>query len=366
MVVRHNQPIPEPIVQNVRLLPIVDRFRDRRLRVSKRLEVQSSFPWLKVKSWSWSLPWNITVLLLTRWFRDRRETSSRIFEVLDQANADALVCLGNGNDPQSTIQFGKQKQIPCMLLLQSNSDVDERYFQDDNFVNAFGEPASACRFVLENVEMVVGQTQWQSDLVSRVVERSAEHLPTPVDSDSWQPSDSGSREFVLWIGRYDRFHKRPELAFQIAQLCPSLKFIFVINECDPEVEAELRQKVPENAEVVDYVRKDEMPALMRDAKVFLSTGSADFEGLPNVFLEAASSGTPIVSLNDFGEFISNSSGGFDVGDDVEIAADRIKLLCDDTAIWRQHSDSGRDWISKHHAIDPVIEQFKRLIEKLLA
>src|SRR5690606_915340 len=62
-------------------------------------------------------------------------------------------------------------------------------------------------------------------------------------------------------------------------------------------------------QIIDYVPFNEMPKWFAGARLFVSTGAADYEGFPNVLLQAAASRTPIISLEDFDDFLANSGAG---------------------------------------------------------
>ena len=362
MIVRNDRSIPST-VDGVRLLAIIDAFRDMRHRVSKRVTRQNRFPWLKATGLSWRLCYELVCLTVTRWFRDRRGTAERIVEQMNRSQAEVLICFGNGEDPATMIRYGEATDKPTIAILQSNSDVDQRYINETDFVNEYGESAEDCRLVLEHSNLLIAQTQWQRDEISRIFGRSSELLQTPIDADLWL---SGNRPFeeradVLWIGRYDQFHKRPGLAVEIARQCPKLNFVMVINDGDPTVKEELNRHPPPNVRIVDYVPKNEMPSRMQIAKAFLSTGSADFEGLPNVFLEAAASGTPIVTLHDFGDFVHNSCAGIAADGDIERATAELQRVAMKRDIWQSLSSNGRAWVQEHHKIDPVIRRLTHLI-----
>ena len=196
-----------------------------------------------------------------------------------------------------------------------------------------------------------------------MLQRSSVVIPNPVDGERFLrgvPSEE-SRTEVLWIGRYDRHHKRPHLVLEVAQLCPNIPFHLVINRSDPQVEREIRSSCPANVRISDYIPGNEIPSAFRAARLFLSTGSNAFEGFPNVLLEAAASGTPIVSLEDFDGFLSDSNAGVATGNDTALLAARVRELWEMPTAWHVHSRSGAEYVRRQHSLPACVSAFLRAI-----
>jgi glycosyltransferase involved in cell wall biosynthesis len=87
------------------------------------------------------------------------------------------------------------------------------------------------------------------------------------------------------------------------------------------------------------------------SRLFLSTGSADYEGFPRVLLQATAAGKPIVSLDDFDGFIRASRAGTVTGCDVEEAAREITLY------WNQSDRCDQNFATQflldHHTNDAI-------------
>ena len=64
--------------------------------------------------------------------------------------------------------------------------------------------------------------------------------------------------------------------------------------------------------------------MFRQARCFLSTSAASHEGFPNVILQAAAAGVPIVSLEDFDNFIATAGVGYCAAGDLERAAQQLQ------------------------------------------
>lgn len=365
LVVRHTRSLDRDAVNEVKLLPIVDHFRDVRLSVSKCLSTSGP---LRIQRFSPQLLWQLPLLAATRPFRDRRPIADRLAEQIAAANPDVCVAFGNGADPAAVVRIARKLSRPSLVWLQSNADLDGRFFLDENFVNPYGESSAPCRYLLENANGLICQTRWQQERLRSLTNREAIRLCTPIDLQAWRITRDERRRgrHVLWIGRFDRFHKRPLLCLELARRCSEIPFVMVANRGEPRVAAEVRRHLPDNVQLVDYIPRDRMRATFAEARVFLSTGSAEYEGFPNVFLEAAATGTPTLSWEDFDSFLADSGGGRCVGGDFERATSELRLLWNSSEEWQRHSQAGRRWVEQHHAASRVAVDFRALLDRVLS
>jgi glycosyltransferase involved in cell wall biosynthesis len=289
------------------------------------------------------------------------ELDVRVQRLLEQAKPNLVLTLGVGDSSAAVVRTAAAMQIPSLLWLQSNADVDARFQEQSDYVDPYGVASADARASWQ-ADRIICQTRWQQQQVRELLKRESEVIPNPLDATRFpvgDPSPAG-RAGVLWIGRYDRHHKRPQLALEIARKCPRIPFRMVINRGDPVVEAEIRSQAPPNVQIINYLSRDEMPAAFRKARLFLSTGSAAYEGFPNVLLEAAASGTPIVSMEDFDEFLNRSQCGI-LGTNVEVTAKAVMLLTGLEGEWVNRSRRGAEYVRQHHSLPTCLERFEKLI-----
>ena len=235
-------------------------------------------------------------------------------------------------------------------------------------MNAYGDRGEFCRFTLQFANVIVCQTKWQHDALRERFQRDSICVPNPIDTQNWRVAsrDAESGEYALWVGRYDRFHKRPLLCLQLANRCKDIPFVMIVDRRDDDVERQIRADVPNNVRLIDYVPFDKMPEIFAKARLFVSTGSAEYEGFPNVFLQAATSGVPIVSLEDFDGFLTRSKSGLDAGGDLDLLSQQTLELWNARDEYLSRSDAGQSYVSEYHDLSIVAEKFSQLIHQQLA
>lgn len=360
--VRHTAKPAHKVVEQVQIVADVEPLRPWRLDVSHDLEVLPKFPWLRLKHLRPSLLWKVPVLGLVRALGGRRPSLDvRVQQLLEPMKPELVLTLGAGDSSAAVVRAAAALKIPSLLWLQSNADVDSQFQVNPNFVDPYGVTAADAR-ASWGADRIICQTRWQQQRVFDLLNRDSEIIPNPLDATRFPVGDPSpwSRQGVLWIGRYDRHHKRPHLALEIAKQCPRIPFRMVINRGDPAVEAEIRAQAPPNVQIIDYLSRDEMPKAFREARLFLSTGSSAYEGFPNVLLEAAASGTPIVSMDDFDEFLTRSQCGI-LGTNAEVTAKAVMLLTGLEGEWVNRSRRGAEYVRQHHSLPTCLDRFEQVI-----
>jgi glycosyltransferase involved in cell wall biosynthesis len=85
--------------------------------------------------------------------------------------------------------------------------------------------------------------------------------------------------------------------------------------------------------------------------VFLHT--AQWEGLPNILMEAISAGLPVIASDagGVGELISNGDTGFLITpyDDVSQYVDRINTICTDPGVLARLAENARRLVAERHS-----------------
>jgi glycosyltransferase involved in cell wall biosynthesis len=170
---------------------------------------------------------------------------------------------------------------------------------------------------------------------------------------------------VAWVGQL-RQPKRPDLLIEIAQKSTDLRFIVcggpsTLNS-PPGYSKEIIDtlRTLPNVEYRGQVSPQEALKVIADAAIFLCT--SDEEGFPNTFLQAWSSGTPVVSLRiDPDHVIEQKVLGI-VAQGVDGAVVGIKALMDSLDTRDEIALRARRHVAKAHSEAVVVAAFQRAIQ----
>lgn len=334
----------------------VDRFAKTRRFVSDHIEFA---PKLRLKRFHPALIYRVPWLLMTRPLRNRDPQPMTPDPRLQSRSPDVWAGFGVTADTARTVAAAIGQGKPSILFIQSNSDLDERLASGQSFVSRWGDPSEDRLFTIRNATTVVCQTLHQVVLLKQRFGREGELIRNPIDVKVWKLAKRTDDRYVLWIGRYDAFHKRPLMMIQAASQCPTIRFKMVINPGDRDIEDQVRRLKPPNVEIASHVPFDQMPDLFSGAAMFVSTGDSDCEGFPNVLLQAAASHTPIVSVNDFDGFLQASGAGIDCGGQSGCLADRILAQWKNPTIDWQAVDT---YLAENHDATRVARRVAELVQ----
>lgn len=372
LLVRTRKPLRDQY-NGVKILHRHEPFYSVRQFVSAHAEVLSRFPWLRILRWSPGLLWRIALLAAIRPLRHRMaplplETFFR------QLETDVFCCFGVHGDAASFIAAARATGRRSVLFLEANSDLDEQYYQGSTYRSVYGESGDLCWRALQEADQIVAQTPWQQQVLKRRFGRDSVVILNPVDLDEWQsiqtqdnavelPEAQGLNRLALWIGRADTFHKRPLLCLELAQRCPDVDFLMVLNAGEADVADRMRRELPSNVRIMPQVTFARMPILFRSAELFVTTSSADYEGFPNVLLQAAASGVPIASLEiDYG-FIERCRCGLVAQGNLDQLAEYVRAVWNDPQRRQVEGANGREYVRRHHALPAIVSQLANLLSK---
>ncbi|MBC7486850.1 MAG: glycosyltransferase family 4 protein [Cytophagaceae bacterium] len=113
-------------------------------------------------------------------------------------------------------------------------------------------------------------------------------------------------------------------------------------------------------EYVGWVTGDDKMKQFRETDIFVLPSHR--EGMPNVLMEAMSSGIPVVATKVGGvpELVQNGINGFlvDSGSPIQLA-DCISQLINSKELRTKFSDNGRKYIIDHHSVEGIADIFKK-------
>lgn len=367
--VRHTRPPRQNEVDGVRLVPLVDRLY--RVRQSVRLCVgkRRSFPWLTLHRWRSALLWQFPVAAVEHVIRGRPGDPWHVDPSLAGLDSDVFCTFGVQSHSATVIASAHSAGRRAVLFLGSDGDLDENYGPDSDYVSPYGDRGDVCWRMLREADAVIVQTDDQQRVLRERFERDSVVIENPIDVQEWDArSHEASSEiagrpdrYVLWVGRAEDVHKRPDVCLDLARICPGIEFLMVLNPRDPVVEHRVRRTAPANVHIVEFVPFPEMPALFARAAALVNTSS--LEGFPNVFLQAAVSRVPIASLN-VGEGFLNwlECGRFAAGD-VQRLAEYLKQVWDRNGPSSAELQGARERVAERFGIESRIEAFAEVLRR---
>jgi glycosyltransferase involved in cell wall biosynthesis len=257
-------------------------------------------------------------------------------------------------------------QLACALLRRKfvymvahDSDISGEY------TRSFGAGGTLYEGGLRRADAVVCQHADQVAVVRSRYHRDARLIrslcPYPVN-----PRVGAERHTILWMARVDSW-KRPELFLDLAAHFPEHAFVLVgpPSQIEPDNLPQLldRAKGIPNLRVLAGVPFDDTPALFEAAMVFVNTSSA--EGFPNTFLQAAASGTPVVSWAVNPEGVLERYGmGYCADQDWTRFLGYLHLLCRDEALRRRLGENGRRYVQQMHDPGAITREYAELFWNL--
>jgi glycosyltransferase involved in cell wall biosynthesis len=204
---------------------------------------------------------------------------------------------------------------------------------------------------------IVVQTHEQVDMCRRTFGRDPVLVKSIAEP---APMADGEPEAFLWVGRAAPY-KRPEEFVDLAVAVPEARFRMILvtaGERGYELARELASRcrnVP-NIELLDPRPRAELMRLIESAVAIVNT--ADYEGMPNTYLESWTRGVPALSLfHDPDGVIERESLGY-VAD-----GSRERFAAQARELWRSRANQSalrqrcRDYVAREHAPERVADHW---------
>lgn len=220
------------------------------------------------------------------------------------------------------------------------------------------------KFGLRNSALVIVQHDRQKENLKRfygkegILRPSAHRLPAN--------NERSDRKYILWVARCEDW-KQPEIFLELAKAFPYEKFCIV---CPRAHNGAYFSRIQNSAAAlpnvlfIDYVPINEIDDYFRRAWVFVNTSKN--EGFPNTFIQAAKSGTPILSMNvDPDGMLEQYGIGVCTKGDYQVLSHQLNTWLTNQEEWRRMSDNAYDFATKRHGIKKIVEDDKKVIFSLL-
>ncbi len=370
-VVRHVAPLPPSRPCGVEVIPLIDPLYPLWQAAAQSVERRAGFPWVRIRRWSPRLLWQLPRLALDRLIRGRVYDADVPDPQLVQLEADLYATFGVQTHSAVVIRSAHAAGRPAVLFLGSDGDLDPLFEPGGTGIDPYGTRAEVGRDILASADHIIAQTPAQQQRLAERFGRTSTLLRNPIDVAAWEAGLSQSAEpqyttglsrYLLWIGRAEELHKRPQLCLEVARQLPDADFLMILNPRDPDVTTRIRASAPANVHIVEHVPAPQMPALFARATALVSTSR--LEGFPNVFLQAALSGVPIASLEVGEEFLTTSRSGLCLAGDLSQLGQVLGDLWSGSLPSTIQPDHARRYVLEHHDLDRQADLLLRELNKL--
>ncbi len=360
-------------IDGLEWIPWRDFWTELRARVSRDIEFRPNSRWPRLKRWRSALLWQLPLLAATRPIRIQRDHARLGHKVFSRTGANCYFVFGVNSASTTAIHNARLLGKPSVLFLGANSDLDERYTPHSTYITPYGERATNCYWALRHADRIVVQNTYQLETLKQRFGRDGLLLPNPIDLTAWEQLASHNldrhripwSDYILWVGRAETFHKRADLAVQLARELPERNFVLVLNPRDAAVEQAIRQDLAANVHLIERAAFEEMPALFRGARVFLNTSAQAYEGFPNTFLQSLAGRVPIASLEVAGDFLATTRGGLCAEGNPRVLKEIVQTLAGRPLPATVNLSHAHSYIRQHHDLAAAAQTLLRLAEDLL-
>lgn len=217
--------------------------------------------------------------------------------------------------------------------------------------------------VLEKCTVLLLQSRYAQESVKRagVQVKKQKIVPVGVDTDFYKPDEKRSKDYILFVGRFNDERKNIGTLLNAYRLLkernvkplPKLKLAGA-NPSDAVLNLVAKLHLSEDVEFSGKVQIEMLPKLYQGAKLFVLPSIQ--EGLGIVILEAMASGIPVVSTRCGGPEIiieDGENGRFCENNDAEDMAEKMNALLVDDILSKKLAEKGRETVEEKFSIRAV-------------
>lgn len=285
---------------------------------------------------------------------------SKLWSAMRRADADIYLQMGAGDETGLAMlgcNFKSDRARKFVYCLASDADC-----HGPLGAKRFGWEMGLYRRGIKRADLVIAQTQKQKTNLQSSLGLDSRIVPMAVTG----MNDSRERNLksVLWVGRLMP-EKRFEWLLEAARQCPELEFHVAGTPNQPSgYAAELMSaaaKIP-NVRTHGKVSRADLNRLFETSGLLCCTSM--LEGFPTTFLEAWSSGLPVVTTFDPDGIVARRGLGQVVTTVDELVTQLRSLPKNNTYI--RMSLAAKKFFSENYSVETVSRQFRRAFEELIA
>lgn len=220
---------------------------------------------------------------------------------------------------------------------------------------------------LSCTDRILVQHEGQLSKLNRRFKSKAYIVPSIASGASVVKPHSERKKYVAWVAMLKQV-KRPDRLVEIARKASTIRFVvcggpttFMSTPGYGERIVDAFRKLP-NIEYRGEASPGEAIEVIANAAVLLST--SDEEGFPTTFLEAWSSGTPVISSNIDPDHIIERAGLGVVSGSIEGVCASMNALVDSPRRREEISVRARRYVVESHSEAAVTSSFERAIREV--
>ncbi|MGH2981056.1 MAG: glycosyltransferase family 4 protein [Solirubrobacterales bacterium] len=284
-----------------------------------------------------------------------------IWRSLSAADAEVYILRGHGMYLVVGAVFGRIRRR--QVLVSGSNDIDFM----PRLRGGSRLKAWVFRWSIKAADAVVAQTAQQRDVATREFPRLRNLSVIPNFAEPAEPA-SGQPKAFLWVGRLVDY-KRPLKYIELAEAVPEARFWMIVletNETRAALDQQVRTRAQEvgNLEMLSPRPRPELMRLLPEAAAIVLT--SEYEGMPNVFLEAWMRSIPVVSLGfDPDGSIEREGMGLAAEDDWDRFVEAVARLWSDPELRTTLGAAGRRYAQSEHDPAAVSGRWASVVRALL-
>lgn len=215
----------------------------------------------------------------------------------------------------------------------------------------------AFNFLLKHADYVIAQHSGQLSH-ARLVKGRFVMFPNIVERTNLPIAQSSSGNYFIYVGSLSIL-KGADKLYQLVRMIDTRISIVIVGQPNDQKSKSIFEKLSkiENVIVKGRLPQQETLKLMSNAKALINT--SNYEGFPNVFLEAWSIGLPVISLNvNPGEVFDKYNLGVCCDGDMQ----KMKLCIEENVTSNINKEDLRDYVSTLHDFDTAANRFLKILQ----
>jgi len=285
-------------------------------------------------------------------------------EIFDRINADVYISPGVNTISAHLGTYCRKRNKKNIILGASDIDYSEQHLLKPFSPGPYGSHGFIMSHAIKSASLHVVQTEWQKNQLKRVYFRDSILIENPA-KEAEAIREPGSKAGILWVGKAHP-NKQPQIFVELAQALPDYEFTMIVNYTYSHIYTMCQEqgRLLGNLNVVGYERYDRMAKYYDRAKILVNTSIQ--EGFPNTFLDAAISGTPVISLHvdPQGMLETHGCGICCKGRITDLEKAVRDLYADKSALNRMRGNC-IEYVRKYHHAGEKAEQLGETIKILL-